>query len=356
MKQLSSIFLALTLLALLFVGCAKNGTVGSEIPAVPAETEQLAGFYQAVELGGEDRGLEAGNITMTLSADGTVILSNAGDDLSGTWTRDGDTITVTADGISVSGTVEAGEILLQSENGQSIRFRRAEGSAPAVPAAPTDTQNTQETASAAGLYMIQSLNGETLGHANDITLRLYEDGTALFTAYGEEEEGTWTLDGENITVTISGSPISGTLRNGELYLAQDGNSMQFGYAGNSTTQVEEPTREDFYGEYTLELWNGQTVEQVIHGLAEEAGITDEEALARLDPNASMDRLDDLVTVTFREDGTYTLRTGSETQDGTYVLNDHEIITDPDDYPTYGTWTYPRITMEDDGQSMVFVHR
>lgn len=76
-----------------------------------------------------------------------------------------------------------------------------------------------------------SLAGEWYYSASGVTmtLTLAEDGSASFLMPGAEtaSTGSWTLDGEKITVTIDDSPVDGTYADGQITLGDENMSMVF---------------------------------------------------------------------------------------------------------------------------------
>ena len=73
--------------------------------------------------------------------------------------------------------------------------------------------------------------GEMMGVKGSlITMELTSDGKAKITSSFMEEvagEGTYTLDGNKITVTIDNSPISGTVDGGRITLSDENLEMVF---------------------------------------------------------------------------------------------------------------------------------
>lgn len=90
-----------------------------------------------------------------------------------------------------------------------------------------------------------------------MTIILNEDGTAATQGMGgAAQTGTWTLDGDQITVTIDGAPASGTVTEETLTLEADGQTMiltREAPAGaiEVADVVAAESIEEFYGEYVL---------------------------------------------------------------------------------------------------------
>ena len=85
----------------------------------------------------------------------------------------------------------------------------------------------------------------------NMTITLNEDGTAS----SGESTGTWTLEGDQITVTIEGSPATGTVTADTLTLEADGQTLIFTREAPEgitlADAVAAESIEEFYGEYTL---------------------------------------------------------------------------------------------------------
>ena len=121
-----------------------------------------------------------------------------------------------------------------------------------------------ESASAAGVWYLQEMtnNGVTMA-AGDTgivwTLTLGEDGTAVsaMTMMGEtqEQSGTWTQDGDKVTVTIEDSPVDGTLADGKLTLAMGDQAAVFGpdapEASTKPAAVAADSEDVFLGDWEL---------------------------------------------------------------------------------------------------------
>ncbi|MBQ1410558.1 MAG: lipocalin family protein [Oscillospiraceae bacterium] len=61
-----------------------------------------------------------------------------------------------------------------------------------------------------------------------VTITFASDGTLKASAIGEEETGTWTLDGEKLTMTIDGDDQTATFKNGEITVDMEGMNMVLG--------------------------------------------------------------------------------------------------------------------------------
>ena len=99
----------------------------------------------------------------------------------------------------------------------------------------------------------QEYDAASIGYA--MTLTLNDDGTVVMAIPGQEASvGTWTLEGDRITVTINDSPVSGTVSDGVMDLEQDGMELIFTREAVEAIAVAEikaaEAAEAFYGEWT----------------------------------------------------------------------------------------------------------
>ena len=109
------------------------------------------------------------------------------------------------------------------------------------------------SASPEGVYKIKTINGQSMkayfaemfGSTEDevdsllklagienideyMTFTLKKDGVFTATVMGEEETGTWKLDGEKLTLTIEEDPMECTFKNGEITVDMNGEVMVLG--------------------------------------------------------------------------------------------------------------------------------
>lgn len=92
-----------------------------------------------------------------------------------------------------------------------------------------------------------------MGYSMAMTLN--EDGSVVMNVPSSgESTGTWTLDGENITVDIDGMPASGPVAEDSITLEADGQVMVFTREAPVAITVADvkaaEAAEDFYGSYT----------------------------------------------------------------------------------------------------------
>jgi len=108
-------------------------------------------------------------------------------------------------------------------------------------------------------YAKEMGDGETMtdisAYGMAIVLTLNEDGTAsMDTGDGDVSEGTWTAEGAEVTVTIDGEPVTGSLADGELTLSGGGQVILFTREAPAAPEFAEPKTdaalEDYNGTYT----------------------------------------------------------------------------------------------------------
>lgn len=110
MKKLLALLLAVMMVFTL-VGCSKS----------------VAGTYKMTkaEMGGTELPMDAApEMTITLNKDGTVVLSSEGESENGTWTQNGDTLTLSSDeGEDMDLTVD-GNNLIMEQSGVTVTFSK----------------------------------------------------------------------------------------------------------------------------------------------------------------------------------------------------------------------------------------
>ena len=99
----------------------------------------------------------------------------------------------------------------------------------------------------------QEYDAAAIGYV--ITMTLNADGTMAMAMPGEEPVlGTWTLEGDKITVTADDSPVEGTVSEGMIILAEDGGEMIFTREAVEAIALAEVkaagSAEEFYGDWT----------------------------------------------------------------------------------------------------------
>ena len=117
----------------------------------------------------------------------------------------------------------------------------------------------------------QEYDAASIGYV--IAMTLNADGSAVMTMPGQEPvTGTWTLEGNKITVTADDTPVEGTVSEGAIILEQDGMEMVFSRDEVSAITLAEvkaaESAEEFYGNWTcvyLEM-EGKVMEVSILGM------------------------------------------------------------------------------------------
>ena len=82
-----------------------------------------------------------------------------------------------------------------------------------------------------GTYKVESLGGKTVEEYKEATgedlsdqfqLELKKDGKGSVTVQGEENEITWELDGEKLSLTADGDTLEATLKDGKVTMELGG--------------------------------------------------------------------------------------------------------------------------------------
>ncbi len=77
----------------------------------------------------------------------------------------------------------------------------------------------------------QSVSAEELAEFEDMGLRIYlqveEDGSAVLSFFGEDEEGTWVGTAGGCTLTMSDESVTAQVVDGLLTIEQDGAEITF---------------------------------------------------------------------------------------------------------------------------------
>ncbi len=124
-KRVITLFLALAMVVSL-AACGGNGG-GSDVAGTYNLTEMNAG---GIAMNIEELSATAGvdvKIVLDLKSDGNFSLDmsalDASQSLSGTWTADGDKLSLTSEGVTTNGTITGTTIVLE-ENGQTMTFEK----------------------------------------------------------------------------------------------------------------------------------------------------------------------------------------------------------------------------------------
>ncbi|MGN0564992.1 MAG: lipocalin family protein [Candidatus Heritagella sp.] len=207
-----------------------NGPTGVWTTAGGLDGGKVLSREEAIEAFGVD-------MTITLYEDGTaVIIGLTGSNtqtLNGTWTITGTQVEITANGSTEHGTLENGRLSLTS-GGETIYFEKSA-------AAPQNQNTSADSSDYVGSWQLESciMGGKSYTREQllaeegfDMQITLLSGGSAIITGLSDGEtqylEGTWTASAGGVTITADDSPVSGSLQNGKLVLA-DGDASDYSY-------------------------------------------------------------------------------------------------------------------------------
>ena len=289
MKKILALTLVLVLVLAAFVGCKKtraadkNGDPPSQKTTEAPLSEGIVGWYKAETvngmsftewmasmfggLTGEDEtapamseeelkekltslGIDLDNfMSIELLEDGTAVMSSMGIASKGTWTQDGENVTVTtSDGTEQTGTFDGSRLTLKASSElmeTTVVFVKAQK--PAEPEVDPELLNNDPN-NIVGIYHVSKINGQTLEEyvadaakesgvevetylaQNGIELENYmpmtvrSDNTVEIKAFAIKMTGTWALDGETLTITMDqdgeSQTTTGTFANGEIVIGE----------------------------------------------------------------------------------------------------------------------------------------
>ncbi len=289
MKKILALTLVLVLVLAAFVGCKKtdatdkNGDAAAQKTAEAPLSEGIVGWYKAETvngmsftewmasmfggLTGEDEtapamseeelkekltslGIDLDNfMSIELLEDGTAVMSSMGIASKGTWTQDGENVTVTtSDGTEQKGTFDGSRLTLKASSElmeTTVVFVKAQK--PAEPEVDPELLNNDPN-NIVGIYHVSKINGQTLEEyvadaakesgvevetylaQNGIELENYmpmtvrSDNTVEIKAFAIKMTGTWALDGETLTITMDqdgeSQTTTGTFANGEIVIGE----------------------------------------------------------------------------------------------------------------------------------------
>ncbi len=296
MKKILALTLVLVLVLAAFVGCKKtdaadkNGDAAAQKTAEAPLSEGIVGWYKAETvngmsftewmasmfggLTGEDEtapamseeelkekltslGIDLDNfMSIELLEDGTAVMSSMGIASKGTWTQDGENVTVTTkDGTEQKGTFDGSRLTLKASSEQmetTVVFVKAQK--PAEPEVDPELLNNDPN-NIVGIYHVSKINGQTLEEyvadaakesgvevetylaQNGIELENYmpmtirSDNTVEIKAFAIKMTGTWALDGETLTITMDqdgeSQTTTGTFANGEIVIGEEDQMITF---------------------------------------------------------------------------------------------------------------------------------
>ena len=289
MKKILALTLVLVLVLAAFVGCKKtdatdkNGDAAAQKTTEAPLSEGIVGWYKAETvngmsftewvasmfsgLAGEDEtaptmseeelkekltslGIDLDNfMSIELLEDGTAVMSSMGIASKGTWTQDGENVTVTTkDGTEQKGTFDGSRLTLKASSEEmetTVVFVKAQK--PAEPEVDPELLNNDPN-NIVGIYHVSKINGQTLEEyvanaakesgvevetylaQNGIELENYmpmtvlSDNTVEIKAFAIKMTGTWALDGETLTITMDqdgeSQTTTGTFANGEIVIGE----------------------------------------------------------------------------------------------------------------------------------------
>ena len=195
---------------------------------------------------------------LEIREDGTFDLGVMSETVTGEWTQEGpEDLSMTVDGETVHAKFDGVHVAL-SEDGQEMVFVKGEKPAetkPAVPETTEDLDGPTDPDNIVGSYVLVEMNGQTLEEMiadaaadsgmtaddfldamkevgmdfeNLIVLEIHEDGTCKMTSMADDsEEGTWSLDGDQVTITFDGDDATGTFADGKISLSEEDTTMVF---------------------------------------------------------------------------------------------------------------------------------
>ncbi|MBQ6031339.1 MAG: hypothetical protein IJL31_07500 [Oscillospiraceae bacterium] len=285
MKKILALTLVLVLVLAAFVGCKKTDATDKNAQKTTAApvSDGIVGWYKAETvngmsftewmasmfggLTGEDEtapamseeelkekltslGIDLDNfMSIELLEDGTAVMSSMGIASKGTWTQDGENVTVTtSDGTEQKGTFDGSRLTLKASSElmeTTVVFVKAQK--PAEPEVDPELLNNDPN-NIVGIYHVSKINGQTLEEyvadaakesgvevetylaQNGIELENYmpmtvrSDNTVEIKAFAIKMTGTWALDGETLTITMDqdgeSQTTTGTFANGEIVIGE----------------------------------------------------------------------------------------------------------------------------------------
>lgn len=286
MKKILALTLVLVLVLAAFVGCKKTDATDKNAQKTTAApvSDGIVGWYKAETvngmsftewmasmfggLAGEDEtapamseeelkekltslGIDLDNfMSIELLEDGTAVMSSMGIASKGTWTQDGENVTVTtSDGTEQKGTFDGSRLTLKASSElmeTTVVFVKAQK--PAEHEVDPELLNNDPN-NVVGIYHVSKINGQPLEEyvadaakesgvevetylaQNGIELENYmpmtvrSDNTVEIKAFAIKMTGTWALDGETLTITMDqdgeSQSITGTFANGEIVIGEE---------------------------------------------------------------------------------------------------------------------------------------
>ena len=278
------IFLALAALvviaALIFIIAGRSGG------KTPASDDPVLGLYtaQRAEASGVSisiRSMWKNGFSIELRDKGKASINVDGKTGSAKWTLDGESFTVKGSGVDCSGTLSDGVITLEDvmDSGVTLYFIKDGASLPTEASEPPAQASAGADEDTIGLYHADK--AEAYGIEIEIStmwekgfsIDLQEDGKCSVSVNGNNASGSWSQDGEIVSVNVPGFNMDGTLRDGvlsfedlygmgvTLFFTKDG-SMLPGAKPEQAAETAETTADswwvgDWYGWWTTAAGGGK---------------------------------------------------------------------------------------------------
>ncbi len=210
------------------------------------------------------------DMSMTINADGTMVMTTIGVSENGTWVVTEAGIAITDDEETIELVYEQDMLRMDDEEGTMLFAR---GEVNVQPAAPLQADADAASYDYVGAWVLS--NVEVMGIAMDPGMvglggdvMLYEDGTCVLTMMDESQEGTWSVTETGITTTDANGVVDTyMLVNGQLVIEQSGMKLVFiPYAPLYGLTVA-----DFNGEWafeSLEIYDYAQMTQGVYTAAE----------------------------------------------------------------------------------------
>ena len=210
----------------LIAGRSGGGSVASDDPVLglyTAQKAETAGITISIKT------MWKNGFTIELKDKGKATINVDGKSGSAKWTLDGEDFTVKGSGVDCSGTLVDGVLTLENvmDTGVTLYFTKDGVALPAeetpAPApssdpapAPVDTSDVvgfynADKAEAYGIEVAISTMWE-----KGFSIDLQEGGKCAISVNGTDASGTWSQDGETISVNVPGFNMDGTFHDGVL--------------------------------------------------------------------------------------------------------------------------------------------
>jgi hypothetical protein len=237
--------------------------------------DPVLGLYTArkAEVSGTTIGIETmwkNGFSIELKSNGKAALNVDGEKGSAKWTLDGESFTVKGSGVDCSGTLVDGTITLDNvmDSGVTIYLTKDGAALPAASAAEpaSSGEPAQSGASKDIVGHFDAVKGRTQGMDIEVSsmwekgffIDFLDDGTCSMNVNGIEGSGSWSQNGETVSVNIPGFNMDGSYRDGvllfedvyglgvDLYFTKDGAALPAAFAaapssGGEPAPTDEPS-------------------------------------------------------------------------------------------------------------------